>query len=730
MAEPDGRVIRAKLTGPEPHPLAVDRPAALGRLDDALDLDGSVAILTMPGYGRRDLLARWIRSHANHPTAWMSVDEWDDGPRLFRHAVASLGSLHGDVGRVAATVVDQGIDAIREVGIPSLAAELEALGGPFTWVVEGVHRLVDPEARAGIRALQQYRPAALRVVFISDDEGGLDLRSADGTMQLPRLDETHLAFTADQVDEMFDRAGVRPSSTELDALMTATAGWPLVVLDTLTTSTERGRFTPHDPFEPERAARLHRAICRPLPADLRTLVSDLALLGPVASDRFQEVTDRPDAGRPIERLRRRHLVRRDHGRLDVVEPVRAHLVHEREGEDAAAVRFLRRRLAHLLADDGRAAEAVRVFERSGDREASVRMLLARHRQWSAAGEAAVVMKGVTDGLVHDPSLVELFLVKAWLELFSGDDAEIERSVALAAAHPLDGVRRLVIESELEMLRAMLARRGGRMDDCLFHAIACEEIGAKVDRSGVDDVWAEYSMLVPDRLPLYLGHCLLHAGELEDARVELLRGNLSRAWSRPALGALHGALALVGWLLDDGSAPIHAAIAYSNVGDEITGNDHLAAAMFALTAEGDDAARAADRHAEAAGRIDEPAARVLASVIAAHRADDAHAARVALAAARAEVERCEQPGVLSTILARAASALDVSDDDVVPGLGEELTDGERRVVLALRGDLTEREIAAELHLSHNTVRAYRRRAYRKLGVATRADAVRRLEERGA
>ncbi len=58
------------------------------------------------------------------------------------------------------------------------------------------------------------------------------------------------------------------------------------------------------------------------------------------------------------------------------------------------------------------------------------------------------------------------------------------------------------------------------------------------------------------------------------------------------------------------------------------------------------------------------------------------------------------------------------------LAEDLTDRELAVLRALSGPLTAREIGAELHLSINTVKGYTKSLYRKLDVATRADAVAR------
>ncbi|MEV6915080.1 helix-turn-helix transcriptional regulator, partial [Amycolatopsis sp. NPDC051106] len=89
-------------------------------------------------------------------------------------------------------------------------------------------------------------------------------------------------------------------------------------------------------------------------------------------------------------------------------------------------------------------------------------------------------------------------------------------------------------------------------------------------------------------------------------------------------------------------------------------------------------------------------------------------------------------------ARARAALTgVRPGPVLAGLFEErwpcgvpelrpavLSDRERAVLRALAGPLTLREIAAELHVSHNTVKTHVRSVFRKLGAHDRADAVSR------
>jgi LuxR family maltose regulon positive regulatory protein len=63
------------------------------------------------------------------------------------------------------------------------------------------------------------------------------------------------------------------------------------------------------------------------------------------------------------------------------------------------------------------------------------------------------------------------------------------------------------------------------------------------------------------------------------------------------------------------------------------------------------------------------------------------------------------------------------------LFEELTDRELSLLRALQGRLSQREIGTELFLSLNTVKSYTKNLYRKLGAASRAEAVQRGRELG-
>ena len=75
------------------------------------------------------------------------------------------------------------------------------------------------------------------------------------------------------------------------------------------------------------------------------------------------------------------------------------------------------------------------------------------------------------------------------------------------------------------------------------------------------------------------------------------------------------------------------------------------------------------------------------------------------------------------------AVGLSPSGRSPRRDGELTDRELTVLSLLGGPLSERDIARDLYLSHNTVHSHTRSIYRKLAVSSRADAVARARELG-
>lgn len=146
---------------------------------------------------------------------------------------------------------------------------------------------------------------------------------------------------------------------------------------------------------------------------------------------------------------------------------------------------------------------------------------------------------------------------------------------------------------------------------------------------------------------------------------------------------------------------------------------LANLAEAAVVERADSRKAERLCADAARYAGDPATRALALLRLARLRPPA-AARAQLDEARAQLSHCSGAALLETMLAESEAELGSADR--TDTTGGELSPAEQRVLRLLATQLTRREVAAELYVSVNTVKAHARVIYRKLGVGTRSAAV--------
>ena len=108
--------------------------------------------------------------------------------------------------------------------------------------------------------------------------------------------------------------------------------------------------------------------------------------------------------------------------------------------------------------------------------------------------------------------------------------------------------------------------------------------------------------------------------------------------------------------------------------------------------------------------------------------DRRVARDMLHEARRTAETCADPGMLPELVAKVERRLRLMPSRATQTpYAEDLSERELAVLRLLATDLTQREIGEALFVSFNTVKTHVKSIFRKLGVATRPDAVSRARE---
>lgn len=707
----------------------------LERISEGLDTHGVVLLTAGDGFGKTTLLSDYARQH---DTAWLSLDSRDDDPQTV--LVAIIESL--------ATVLEGfGVDALVAAGNPTTGGlelafrlavqELESLDRKLTIVVDDIDVLTDPTIRAGFRRIVRYRPEWLRIVMSTRDEAVVDSERLAQRGLTAVLREDDLAFSSDETAAVVRALHPAAEDVTVAALHRASGGWPAgVVLSAHRSQHDKPVF---DVRALPVAQFLRRATLDWIGEDLGSFLLDVCVLGTVTPDLAEAATGRSDALVLLRELQQRHIldppVTDDPPTWVVAPVVRDFGRHELKLTDPRRSSEVAMNAAWYQVEQGDPDAGLATAIASGDLYGCTRLLLSVHLRVSLSGRGGRVHQVATMLLDRGQHYPELSLAGAWGALGCGHDEVAEGEVRTAEATSVGGQRGRFIRAEAAAIRSHLLRRQGRFSESLAAVERARSLLADTEASATWD----YADSVRTRGSLDLGIAQFCVGTLDEA-VESLGASLAGDPSRQSEMIAHSFLALIAWLEGQDDPSVHAGLARL-MEQRAGGEPDLAHATTALTIALSDPTPVGARALTDAELVSAGGHGVLLLVLvrvargvrlaqqwptgeppdgAYEAGEDPSTPDGALEAAAARIRSLPESGILPRFVDRARSLAGHATHD--ESYGEALTDAEARVLRAMAGPLTEREIANELHLSHNTVRTYRRRIYRKLGVSSRRDAV--------
>lgn len=748
----DERVLLvSKLHPPMPRAL-LDRPRLLARLHPT---GHRLTVLDAPaGWGKTALLTQWRAAVADGGprVAWLALDPADDDPVLFwTYVVAALRTAAPGVGARTLAALAAGGRAVREAAIPALVADLHAVPGPLVLVLDDQHVITGSDVHDGVALLLEHLPPHVHLVVAARGDPHLPLGRLRAAGELLELRADDLAFDTAEVRALLTRQpGVVLADDDVARLARRTEGWPAGVA--LAAASLRARradaarfvaeFTGTDRFVLD---YLGEEVLAQQPPARREFLLRTSILRRLTPALCAAVTGRADAAAELDALARDgvFVVALDGAR----QWFRYHrlfgelLRHELGLTDPTAVRGLHRRAAAWCAGHGAVTDAVAHHVAAGDVAAAVEVVAAHWLDYFNAGRLGTV-GGWLDALPAAAVRADwrLCAARAWLALDLGrvDEADAWLDTGDRAAGdgaPPGGGAGLDALRDLAVLRAVTRFKIGDLGAARAAARRVAELGAGE---------ASFAATVAH---LITGIGAFWQGEPAAAHRPLARAVRLARRTGNALGETYG----LGYLallaaeegdLAEAAGAVPAALeraAEPAVAEHfVAALPHLAqAVLLGATGRPEPAAGAAARALalarRGAGRLELAlalgvSARALAAVDPTG-AGGAEAGRL-LDRARALARGCPDPGTLPIRLARIRVAPTRPAAPAEPAAeAVALSDRERELLPLLAGTLSQREIGAVLHLSLNTVKTHSRLLFRKLGVSSRAGAVRRARELG-
>ncbi|HEX2503103.1 MAG TPA: LuxR C-terminal-related transcriptional regulator [Miltoncostaeaceae bacterium] len=731
-------MLETKLRPPGRRAGLVPRPDLLARLDAGRDR--RLTLVTAPaGWGKTTLVGDWLAGRASEGAGWVALDAADNDPaRFWRYVGEALR-------RAGAPVDEQAVGALSgggettEAGLSTLINALATAPRRTLLALDDYHLIDDDSIHGAMSFLCANAPEGLRVVMTSRVEPPIGLARLRARGDLAELRADDLRFTELEAGALLADTGLRLGPDEVARLRARTEGWAAGLY--LAGLSLRGRddasrfiadFAGDDRLVVDYLAD---EVLEGLPAGRREFLLRTSILGRLTGPLCDAVADTTGSARVLAELESSNLflVPLDNRR----EWYRYHhlfgelLQHELALTSPHEMPELHRRAAAWHLAQGSVDDAIGHAAAAGDLAQAADLIAESWSEHLRRGWTATTQRWLD--LLPPETVrgdVRLCLAEAWLAVNLGLPGEADRWLLAAdeAAGPGDGpevgasriaarsLERLLAGDAPEALRlgheALAATEGDetwlRAGACLAAGIALHAVDRLAEATPILEECAEVGRRTGAWAPALVALC-----HLADQEVE--RGDLESA-ERRAREAL-------AYAEEESHAEYpHAAGAHTGLAQVVAARGDL------------DAAQAhADRGAELASRGRAPTeiaySVIVRGQVALMRGDDG-LARACARDARDLLESAPSPGGhLAQKLRVLDDALRAAPRPAEPAAVADLTERELAVLRMLTGLASAREIADQLYVSHNTVKTQIRSIYRKLGVATRAEAVARGRELG-
>jgi ATP/maltotriose-dependent transcriptional regulator MalT len=696
-----------------------------------------------PGFGKTTLLAEWASVAEGRAVAWVSLDDDDNDPaRFFAYVVAALRTVEPEIGARALAAQETPGVGLVDVVLPLFLNDVAGLERALVLVLDDYHLITNTEIHEGLAYLVERLPESLHVVVASREDPPLPLGRLRARGELAELRAGELRFSDEDTTTFLN--GVLEldlSGADIERLQARTEGWPAALY--LAALSLRGEADPSgviDAFAGDDrylVDYLTGELLARQPPELRSFLLHTSILRRLCGPLCDAVANRAGSTEVLEELERSNLLlipldsKREWYRYH---PLFADLLkHELARTEADVMPLLHDRASGWYRKTGLIVEAANHATAAGDIEAAVELVGRYYSLFLGQGQLATVARWLD-------ALPESVVAEDWLLCFAaamvtshmGRLDEAERWLALAEQAPPLVRNGQEPAGPVAALHAWLLLLRGDIGGAI--AAARRALAAA---TAAEPGWA----LGPRIL---LGQALWWSGQSAEAKA------LLEVVTRTAQGAgLHamtvfalGCRAAIELDEDDAAqAETLACEAIELMQGAKLDEDPLSAIVpillgRVLTRRGElgeaaDAVERGIRLAERVGAWHITTYGLLALAEIRQREHEPAAARRLLTRAREMLEPLPDPGAGLDRLERTEKTLRLraARRDTASASFWELSERELAVLRLLASRLSQREIAAELYVSFNTVKTHTRAIFRKLGVASRAEAVARARELG-
>lgn len=220
-------LLQTKLYIPPVRPHVVHRPQLIERLNQGLELEHKLTLVSAPaGFGKTTLLSEWVDT-LDLSVAWLSLDAADDDPgRFFAYIIAALQRIDEDLGRELIGAMHAGQIPPAYIVSTTLINDILKLVDRFLLIIDDVHLIEDRFILQVLEQLVTNLPPQLHLVLCTREDPPLPLARLRANNQLTEIRARELRFTSHDTKLFLRQALEQPlSQTDVAILENKTEGW-------------------------------------------------------------------------------------------------------------------------------------------------------------------------------------------------------------------------------------------------------------------------------------------------------------------------------------------------------------------------------------------------------------------------------------------------------------------------------------------------------------------------
>jgi LuxR family maltose regulon positive regulatory protein len=218
-------LMQTKFYRPRKRSDLISRARLIARLNAGLD--GKVTLVCAPaGFGKTTLLAQWIQT-INRPTAWLSLDEHDNEPRVFvRSLTAALQSAFPETFHGITSLFETPRFPSVDQVVSLLINDLADMADDLILVLDDYHLIRTREIHSLLDLLIEHLPPQLHLVLATRSDPPLPVHRWRAQGYLSDLRPTDLRFTLEETEAFLDHElGKHVERETAVALEERTSGW-------------------------------------------------------------------------------------------------------------------------------------------------------------------------------------------------------------------------------------------------------------------------------------------------------------------------------------------------------------------------------------------------------------------------------------------------------------------------------------------------------------------------